>query len=261
MATDERDMLRQTVRVAQNAGKYLLETQAGVSRLNSLKDFVTNADIGSEAIILPGLAAIDPSAELYSEESFGDNPGNELWVVDPVDGTVNFFHGDDLWGISIARVSDGITHFGVVFLPKKGILLAVRRNPSPLKGFWWIEQPANAVVSKEENLASAQVWTDWCGHDKPKTLAVLSALNRATLYPQIRLCATNSLLMVATGKIEGYVHPGPTPFDIAAACLIVEACGGKVTDMEGKPWTAFSKSIVATNGRIHDKVLQLFNNI
>jgi myo-inositol-1(or 4)-monophosphatase len=66
--------------------------------------------------------------------------------------------------------------------------------------------------------------------------------------------------MVATGKIEGYVHPGPTPFDIAAGCLIVEACGGRVTDMEGKPWTAFSKSIVATNGLIHEGVLQLLNN-
>jgi myo-inositol-1(or 4)-monophosphatase len=255
---NEKDMLRETVRVAKAVGKYLLETQESVSRLDSMKDFVTSADIGSENIILPELAQIDPSAELYSEESFGANPQKELWVVDPLDGTVNFFHRDDLWGISIARVSGGMTRFGAVYLPKRGILLAVRRNIAPLKGFWWIERPPNTNVSMIDNLASAQIYTDWCGYDKPKTLSVLAALNEATLYPQIRLCATNALLMVATGKTEGYVHPGPTPFDIAAACLIVEACGGRVTDMEGKPWTAFSKSIVATNGRIHDGVLKLF---
>lgn len=256
--TNERDMLSQTVFAIQATGRYLLKTQTMVTRLESMKDFVTSADLGSEKIIAVRLARIDPFAELYSEESFGDNPHKELWVVDPLDGTVNFFHGDDLWGVSIARVSGDSTRFGVVYLPKKGVLMAVMRNPASSTGFEWIENQ-NAHVSDGDSLASSQVWTDWCGYDKPKTLSVLAALNEATLYPQIRLCATNALLMVATGKIEGYVHPGPTPFDIAAACLIVEACGGRVTDMEGKPWTAFSKAIVATNGHIHDKVLQLVN--
>jgi len=75
------------------------------------------------------------------------------------------------------------------------------------------------------------------------------------LYPQIRLCSTASLMAVATGKICAYVHPHPAPEDFAAGALIVEKAGGKVTDLQGKPWDIFSKSIVASNGILHEEIL------
>jgi len=257
------DLLRQMREIAQDAGNYLCAEQSRVSRLDSLKDFVTSADFGSEAIILPRLSEVDQSAVTFSEESLGDKTADELWVVDPLDGTVNFFHGNDMWGVSIARVSNGCSQKGVVLIPRKNFLasveICIKHDGS--KEFRWIQKPRSAGVSLHSELSSSQIWTDWCGYNHPKTLSVLSVLDKATLYPQIRLCATASLMAVATGQIEGYVHPGPTPFDIAAACLVVEACGGKVTDMGGKPWTAFSKDIVATNGLIHDELLKVIHNL
>jgi myo-inositol-1(or 4)-monophosphatase len=64
-----------------------------------------------------------------------------------------------------------------------------------------------------------------------------------------------SSMMVASGKADGYILYRPKPCDIAAAGLIVEEAGGKVTDLEGNPWTPYSRSFVATNGKIHDELL------
>ena len=65
------------------------------------------------------------------------------------------------------------------------------------------------------------------------------------------------MMQIVLGKIDGYIIDFPQPFDIAAAALIVEQAGGKVTERNGDPWTPFSKSIVATNGIIHNDLLRV----
>ena len=86
---------------------------------------------------------------------------------------------------------------------------------------------------------------------------VIKILDRHTLYPQIRNSATAEMMMVACGKIAGYVFLKPEPFDIAAAGLIVERAGGEVTEADGNPWGPFSRSLVASNGAIHNDLLRI----
>ena len=114
-------------------------------------------------------------------------------------------------------------------------------------------------VSAHQELKTSQVWTDWTKGDNRRVIAIMDKLKDRTRYPQLRLCCTASMLWVATGKIEGYVHDAPESFDFAAASLIVERQGGMVTDIEGRPWTPFSKSIVATNGLIHNDLLSILH--
>lgn len=221
------------------------------------KDFLTDADIASEEVIIEHLQKHYPQIGVFSEEQGGKHDTDKpLWIIDPIDGSANYFFGDDrYWNISIALVEKRKTVFGLVYSPARRTYWKTFHQfaiSSHTGGIW-----KGISVSHRSNLAECQVWTDWIKGDDKKVLRILGALKKHTLYPQIRLCATACLIDVAAGRIDGYVHPQPEPFDIAAGCLIVEKAGGTVTDLQGNPWSPFSKSIVATNGKIHNQVLEI----
>ena len=243
--------------LVETAGRVLLEQQSRVRKLKTDKDFLTTADLISDKYIARKLQELNLDIPIYSEEKEIDMRNIEglVWVVDPLDGTVNYFHRDNFWGVSIALVENQQTQIGVVYLPALDQLTGVTINGDAiLKGITF-------SVNSETDLAKAQIWTDWTKKGPDVTLSTLEKLAQISLYPQIRLCCTGSLMAVASGKISGYIHPGPKPEDIAAGCLIVEKAGGKVTDFQGKTWTPFSKSIIASNGSIiHNQLLEAINS-
>ena len=252
-------------RAAISAGQMLNEMQPKSRRLASLKDFLTDADLKSEEVILRALATQYPDIPSFSEEKGGtETREGYLWIVDPIDGTVNFFLQDDHWGISIALVLNGHTKAGVVYLPARKQLfstshgIATRFRLVEEKKSKWM----NPRVNQEDSLANSQFWVGWGkeehgGDDHKKVYDLIARLDRHTLYPQIRNSATADMMAVAYGKIAGYVFLKPDPFDIAAAGLIVERAGGRVTDVDGNPWGPFSRSLVASNGVIHDDLLSV----
>jgi myo-inositol-1(or 4)-monophosphatase len=113
-------------------------------------------------------------------------------------------------------------------------------------------------VSNNNQLATSRVGTDWTKRDSDNDVVqLLQMLRQRTRYPVINGCCSYSLLQVARGRLDGYVHLGPELFDFAAGAMIVEEVGGKVTDALGKRWGIHSESIVATNGCIHDELLEV----
>jgi myo-inositol-1(or 4)-monophosphatase len=244
--------------VARAAGNMLVDMQIEATRLVSRKDFVSDADIKSENIILSALRSAFPEIPAFAEESGGEaTKTGYLWVVDPIDGTVNYFFQDDHWGVSIALVKDRVTELGVVCLPKRNQLFSTGRGA---EGSALVGLNRSLRVSSSSKMSDSQFWIGWGkesdgGRDHDKVCRVLRALDRVSLYPQIRNSATADLMQVAQGKIAGFVFLKPDPFDIAAAGLIVEMSGGKVTDLEGNPWGPFSGSLIASNGVLHDELL------
>lgn len=246
-------LLRKTVEVAEEAGKLLLGIQKGVREIKKpRKDFLTDADLKSHSLITARLRDLTPQVPIYSEENEEElKIGKEaIWVVDPLDGTINFFHQDFLWGVSIALVENQRTKLGVVCLPALNQTVGVGDKDEIV-----VRGNISLGVRKENNLSEAQIWTDW-GKKSKVVLSLLPRLAEISLYPQIRLCATVSLMAVASGKISAYIHPHPAPEDFAAGALIVERAGGKVTDLQGSSWNLFSESIVASNSTLHDKLLK-----
>lgn len=247
------------------AAHVLDEMQPTSRRLESRKDFLTDTDLKSEEVILRTLAAEYPDVPSFSEEKGGtESREGYLWIVDPIDGTINFFLQDDHWGISIALAENGHTIAGVVYLPARKQLFSASRDIATR--FRLIEEKEsewiNPRVNQENNLASSQFWVGWGreehgGDDHKRVYDVIARLDRHTLYPQIRNSATADMMMVACGKIAGYVFLKPEPFDIAAAGLIIERAGGKVTDVDGNPWESFSRSLVASNDVIHNDLLRI----
>ncbi len=251
----EEDPLVYAKLAAQQAGRIVRVAQPRALQLQSFKDFLTAQDLKSEELIARVLANFDPTIPMFSEERGGTRE-ERMWVVDPIDGTVNYFHqGVDDWGISIALVEGGKTQCGAIYFPGSEEVCLSRQGAAAerCKGIAF----SPLWVSREKRLAQAQVWTDWAKGQPERTLSIFERLSCHTLYPQIRLCFTAAMMHVARGRIDGYVHCGPEPFDQAAAGLIVQNAGGTVTDMEGKPWHPFSKSIVATNGLIHEELLEV----
>jgi len=245
--------------IVDDIGMSLLDLQGkAVKSPTSRKDFVTNADLKSHRWFLRELKKLTPKIQIFSEED-----GKEIlatkkscWIIDPLDGTINYFHQLESWGVSVALVSEGQTQLGVVFFPALGELIGATYGENLYAG----SSAKNLCVRDDADLSQAQIWTDHIKGPADPVIDIFGKLTRHTLCPQVRLCATYSLLNVAFGNIAGYVHPAPKPEDIAAACLIVENAGGKVTDIQGNPWTPFSKSIVATNGLLHDQLLSVLNN-
>jgi myo-inositol-1(or 4)-monophosphatase len=251
-------------KAATEAGSSLLKMKPKVRRLSARKDFLTNADIVSEKIIFGILQTKYPEIPFLSEESGGEYLKNGyLWVIDPIDGTINYFLGDDHWGISIALLKNGQAITGVIYLPAKGLVFSAilgcpakfRHNKETFR--------KKLSVSKENDLKNSQFWVGWGkeehgGNDHHKICGLLEKLTRHTLYPQIRNSCTADAMMVASGKIAGYIFPKPEPFDIAAAGSIVECAGGIVTDINGKPWSPFG-SFVASNKSVHKKLLNLLS--
>jgi len=217
------------------------------------KDFLTNLDLVSHSLLSKKLRKIYPKIPIYSEEGkerIKRTRGKSL-IIDPLDGSINYFHQDVFWGLSVALVKNSQTQLGVVYLPALKQLAGVTKT-----GDSFSRGDISLRVRKDRDIARAQIWLDW-GKESKAVLLLFPRLGKVSLYPQIRLCCTASLLAVAGGKIAAYVHPNPEPEDIAAGCLIVEKAGGKVTDFEGNPWTPFSKSIVASNGLVHRQILEV----
>lgn len=251
-------------RAAIAAGNMLLELQPRSRRLLSRKDFLTDADLKSEEVILRTLASEYPDIPAFSEEEGGtasEETKGRMWIIDPIDGTINFFLQDDHWSVSIALIEDKRTVAGVIYLPSyKQLFSATSEGEAVCRLADKKTEPCR--VNKDVSLADSQFWVEWGkeaheGDDHKKVQRILAKLDRHTLYPQIRNSITASMVNVARGNIAGCILPKPEPFDIAAAGLIVERAGGTVTDMSGALWTPFSRSLVATNGELHDDVLDI----
>ena len=219
------------------------------------KDFLTSADLQAETYILAALSEFGDIPVLSEETGGEEKHKGRLWVVDPLDGSLNYWRGDHFWGISIALVKDGVSTIGTVYLPESQELFFAALS----KGAYRETQESERAihVSAGADIKKSQVWTDHIKGSPDLTCEIFRQLSQATRYPQVRLCATASLMQVAQGKIDGYIHPKPEPWDIAAAALIVEMAGGKATNFVGEPWTPFSESIIASNGYIHTQLLEI----
>lgn len=252
---------------AMEAGYALLDLQPSATVVNKEdKDFLTIADVLSEKIIFKTLKAEYPSIPTFSEEDGGEaKTSGYLWVIDPLDGTVSYFHQSrDRWGVSIALVKDGITQIGVVFLPGRGELfeattsmesMAWKTNQSTILS---VGRPIRVNQQKRE-IDRCHFLMDWGKTNPELFLKRLGNLRAKSLYPATTMCCTSGLIDVAQGYYPGYALIPPDPFDIAAAGLIAEKAGARVTTLDGQRWSPFAKSIVASNDLVHDELLAILN--
>jgi myo-inositol-1(or 4)-monophosphatase len=254
--------------LARRAGAVLTDSYERLERIDykSKRDVVTNADYASEHLVIDAIKSRYADDAILAEES-GEHAGmlrddgsrnGRTWVIDPLDGTVNYANGIPFYCVSIGLVVDDRPTVGVVFDPARDDLYAATADgPATLDGL-----PARA--STKEVLQDYVVSLAMIGRGG------LSRERR--IAPRIRIhrrmgSAALALAYVANGRFDAFVQNGGlSPWDVAAAGLIAKRAGAVVTDLKGGSWwdpkvTAPRISIVAAPRVQHAPLLDLLSSL
>lgn len=225
-----------------------------VASKSSFSDLVTEVDTQAEAAIRRILGQHYPEHSVLGEEEglrgAADHPYR--WVIDPLDGTVNYAHGFPVFAVSIALERYGERVVGAVFDPSRQELFTALRG-----GGAFLNDKPIRVSPTPKLMAPALLATgfpyDTSGEENLRHVAKLLRLGLPIRRPG---AAALDLCNVACGRMDGYWELGLKPWDSAAGSLIVEEAGGQVTNERGEK-TPYSRMIVASNGLIHAELLQL----
>ena len=255
------DFLTVAVEAAREAGSFLKERFGTIDRYDlktSHHDLVTEADRTAERIILERIGKAYPDHGILSEESpprRTDAPYR--WVIDPLDGTTNYAHGIPFFGVSIALEERGEVLVGVVYDPLRDELYAAirgegaERNGKPL------------AVSRIADLKGSLLATGFPLRPrlKERNLQILRAfLPRAQSVRRFGSAAL-CLAYVACGKLEAYWDLSLHRWDMAAGYLLVQEAGGACTDLQGGEVGPEGRELLASNGYIHEQLLDVMKEI
>jgi myo-inositol-1(or 4)-monophosphatase len=220
-------------------------------------DIVTNADRASEDLLLAMVRDNFPGHDILTEETRTEDRGAPWkWIIDPLDGTVNFSHGYPAYCVSIGLAGPRGLAAGVVYDPLRdecfsGICGAgARLNGEPIK------------VSLSRELNSSLFATGFPydrGRSPVNNVAEFSRV--VTRVQGIRRggSAALDLAYVSCGRLDGFWELKLKPWDMAAGMLLVTEAGGKVTDRYGRPTDVYTDSVAATNGLVHEALLELLS--
>jgi myo-inositol-1(or 4)-monophosphatase len=203
-------------------------------------------DKESQELITQILLGARDGDALYGEEGIAGNQASDRqWIVDPIDGTVNYYYGIPHFCVSIALRIAGEIVVGVIHDPMVGETWTVEKGgPAMLNG-----KPIS--TSKRDTLAESILYVG-CGKDEDALRTGVDRFHKASLRARkMRMMGSAALGMayIASGRIDGYIESRISLWDIAAGQLLVETAGGKV-DLTVVPGYDDAYSIVATNGRI-----------
>jgi myo-inositol-1(or 4)-monophosphatase len=231
---------------------------ADVRGKSNPRDLVTEWDTRSEELIRARFAARSPAIPVLGEEGGGDEAAPRRWLVDAIDGTVNFAHGLPLWSVAIALDTPDGAEVAVITAPALGWTYYGRRG-----GGAWCQRgdaaaPERLGVSAVTALGSALLVTGF-PYDRAtnpqNNFAEWEHFQRRAGACRRLGCASLDLCLVASGNFEGYWERGLKAWDLAAGALLVEEAGGRVTDTRGGRFVAASGEVVASNGAIHDMLI------
>ncbi len=216
-------------------------------------DLVTEADRAAEDAVLSVLNRHVPEHPILAEESgqLGDRQSEFLWAIDPLDGTTNYAHQYPFVAVSIGLLIEGIPQVGVVFNPIHQELFRAA------KGLGATCNRRSIRVSSATELEKSLLVTGFA-YDRRQTpdtnYAEFCHLTHLTQGVRRDGAAALDLAYVASGRFDGYWERGLSIWDMAAGIVLVEEAGGKVTAYDQSPIELSSGRILATNGKIHDRL-------
>ena len=250
-------MLQVAVEAALEAGKYLkmnvgkirhIERKAGQET-----NLVTEIDKKSEHLIISNIKKHFPHHDFLGEETGAAEVKSEYrWIIDPLDGTVNYTHALPIYSVSIGLEYKGEIILGVVYDPSLDELFTAEKG----KGAWLNKK--RIEVSKTTTLIESLIVTgfpyDVKEHPEPAVTHFRNFLADAQAIRRLGSAALD-LCYVAAGRFEGFWEGVIRPWDIAAGALMVTEAGGKWTDFRGFPTSVYKEDILTTNGLIHEQMI------
>ena len=236
------------IKAAEKASKVVIRDFGEIENLQVARkgprDFVTKTDKRVENILIEELSKAKKNFSFLTEESgkIENNDKNQIWIIDPIDGTTNFLHGIPHFAISIALKIDGELISGLINDPIKNEIFFAEKND----GAYFNNQRIR--VSKKNNLEDCLFSSDSNG--------------LKNIFPKLNMrntgCAALDLAYVGAGRLDGYFHNNIKLWDIAAGILIVKEAGGSINDIS--KYDDDDINIRAANSNIFTKMMENLDN-
>ncbi len=247
---------RISIEAAKEAGNLLIDNLEKVKEVSfkDKNDIVTEIDVKSEKIIIDKIKESFPDHTILSEESgFDDKNSEYIWVIDPLDGTINYYHGGAPFRVGICLLKNKESIISAVYNPiKDEMYFAEKGKGATVNG-------KRIKVNDNNNFKYSSVMTHLSSKKdaRTKTMSKLDKVFENALHVRFYGCGLAALTYIASGKFDVFFNIKTSQWDILPGALLVEEAGGKVTDIEGNKITFESTSILATNGKVHDKILNI----
>lgn len=218
-------------------------------------NFVTDADLAADKFIKDEIRKIYPAHQILSEEDeiHEMKSAENLWIIDPLDGTTNFKFQIPFFAVSIAYVKNGTVTVSAVYDPIH-------------KELFWAEKGKGAFLNSHQlkiedkwNLDNSIIALDASyklGGMKEK-FKIWTELDKYPATPRLLGSAVLGITYVAVNRVNLYFTDGCYPWDIAASSLIVQEAGGKVLDFDQKPFNLFTQGIIASSPKLLSEFLKL----
>jgi myo-inositol-1(or 4)-monophosphatase len=267
VASHDLDALLDAARDAAAAATRLLRQArpADIRAKDNLSDLVTEWDLRAEEVIRERLAVRTPDIGVLGEEGVGvgagaatsiSHAGAARWLVDPIDGTLNFAHGLPLWGVSIGLEIAGASVVGVVAAPALGYTFWARQGGGAFLDT--ADGTERMQVSATGDLRRAMLVTGFpadSATNPDNNLAQFEHFQRRSAAVRRLGSASLDLCFVARGWFDGYWERRLKPWDVGAGAVLVTEAGGRVTDTRGAGFTPSRGDVLASNGAIHEVML------
>jgi len=247
------------IQAAHRGAAVLMDKLGRLSKINKkgVIDLVTDADTASEKAIIETIQEAFPAHTILAEESgLSQGTADYQWIVDPLDGTTNFAHGLGLFSVSIACAKDDDIIFGVVLNPVTAELFsAVKGAGAELNG-------SPIQVSSTAEIADSLLVTGFPYNVREILDQVMTRLAQCLAASQgVRRLgsAALDLCYLACGRFDGFWEQNLKPWDTAAGLLIAQEAGARVTDFADRAYRIDKPQLLATNGKIHQQMLELIS--
>jgi myo-inositol-1(or 4)-monophosphatase len=224
-------------------------------------DIVTEADLKIDQFLREKISKAYPTHQILTEETASQFKGKidqirDLWIVDPLDGTVNFSCHDPHFAVSVAYVRFGKTKIAAIRAPLFNEFYFARDDK---RGTYFDGQ--RMKISPVSDLKQSVVRADWSTDlsERPKTAEAIRRVCGEVRMLNLKCCASLDLARLARGDYQAYFHFGLKPWDFAAAAFLVEKAGGVVVKPDGSPFSLDCGGILAGNAEIVEKLQKILD--
>lgn len=242
----------------EESGKILKEyfdTDFKIESKDTISNLVTEVDKRSESRIIEVIRSNFPAHNILSEEIGAlDTSSDVKWIIDPIDGTINYAHGIPICCVSIGVEVAGEIVMGGIYNPFGNELFFAEKG----KGSFLNDKKIQ--VSKESNFAKSLLVTGFpynTSGNKNKPVEVFAAIVNKDIPVRRLGSAALDICWTACGRFDGFWEYNLNAWDVAAGYIILTEAGGIVTDFKGGKYSVYNKEILATNGLIHDEIIEI----
>ncbi len=222
----------------------------------SRNEVVTASDMEVHKFVRFKVQQRFPGHNFESEEGDPINNGSKYtWVIDPLDGTVNYTIGNPFFSTSITLMEGGVPLIGVIYAPYTREMFVVEKNRSARLN------ERNIRVSQEKRMSNSVMAYAYFTRDKKsrkRAAKLLENFEDECLRMRHLGCTTLALAYVACGRMEASIISPPLRlWDVASGLLLIETAGGRISNFRGEEWEGLHQGVIASNGAIHNKILNI----